>query len=300
VLASIDADLIFNLFEGFPGQPETEALVPRYLEENGIPFTGCPSAALRLCLDKAAVKVLLGGAGIPTPDFQLLNPDTLHMFRLGYPCIVKPRGEDASHGISQSSVVRDRESLLKQVAVATGTRGNALVEEFIAGREFNATVMGNSRRIVLPPSEIAYSLPPGVPEILTFSAKWEPDSAYYRGTQVVCPAEVTERERKRIEKLALAAFRLLRCRGYARVDMRMDGKGRLNVIEVNPNPDISPDAGAARQACAAGMTYTGFIQRIVKLALEREHHVHKNSPDAVKRQAGPDENTQGLARVQAL
>jgi len=299
-LGSLDVDLVFNLFEGFCGEPETEALVPEYLEGFGIPFTGCPTTALGLCLDKAKVKVLLQAAGILTPDFQLLNPETLHMFQLDYPCIVKPRSEDASHGVSETSIVRDSTSLLSQIKLVSGNYGNSLVEKFIDGHEFNATVMGNSQCTVLPVSEIAYSLPPEIPEILTFAAKWETDSPYYRGTQVICPADITAEERENINKLALAAFRLLGCRGYARVDMRMDREGRLNVIEVNPNPDISPDAGAARQARAAGISYTEFIDKIVRLALEKEDDDSQNSPYAVKRQASLDENTTRYTRVQAV
>ena len=278
-----DADLVFNLFEGFCGQPGTEALVPEYLENIGIPFTGCPATALGLCLDKAKVKVLLQAAGISTPDFQLLNPETLHMFQLGYPCIVKPLSEDASHGINEASVVNDSTSLLSQVKLVSGAYGNSLVEEFINGREFNATVMGNSQCTVLPVSEITYSLPPEMPEILTFSAKWEPDSPYYRGTQVVCPARITAKERENIHELALSAFRLLGCRGYARVDMRMDREGRLNVIEVNPNADISPDAGAARQAEAADMTYTQFIEKILHLALEKTEFTNKEGKHVLEK-----------------
>jgi len=291
-----DVDMVFNLFEGFCGEPETEAMVPEYLETIGIPFTGCPATALGLGLDKAGVKVLLQAAGIPTPDFQLLNPETLHMFQLSYPCIVKPRREDASHGINEASVVSDPTSLRTQVKLVSGAYGNALVEEFINGREFNATVIGNTQCTVLPVSEITYSLPPEMPEILTFAAKWEPDSPYYRGTQVVCPAK----EKGGIRELALAAFRLLGCRGYARVDMRLDKECRLNVIEVNPNPDISPGSGAVRQAEAAGMTYTRFIEKIVQLALEKEDNDSRNSPHAIKRQASLDENTKGYARVQAV
>ncbi len=300
-LASLDADLVFNLFEGFCGQPETESLVPEYLESIGITFTGCPDTALRLALDKAKVKVLLKAAGIPTPDFQLLNPQMIHMFQLGYPCIVKPRSEDASHGLSEASVVTNLASLEKQVQLISASyAGGAIVEEFIDGREFNATVMGNSQGTVLPVSEIVYSLPSGMPEILTFSAKWEPDSPYYQGTKVVCPAEISAEERELISKTALAAFRLLGCQGYARVDMRMDKEGQLKVIEVNPNPDISPDAGAPRQAKTAGMTYTQFIDAIVKLALEKEYCDHQNSPHVKKRQASPYRNTKGYARVQAF
>jgi D-alanine-D-alanine ligase len=272
-LAALDADLVFNLFEGFGGRPETEALVPDFLEEIEMPYTGCPAAALRLALDKANLKLALLAAGIPTPDFQMLAPETLAEFRLRFPCIVKPDGEDASHGITAASLVKDLSALKKQVRAVTESYGGAaLVEEFAGGREFNATVIGDSRCTVLPVSEIIYSLAPGVPRILTFAAKWEPDSQEYRGTQVACPAPVDEREAEHIAATARSAFRLAGCRGYARVDMRLDGTGRLNVIEVNPNPDISPEAGVARQARATGMTYTGFIKKIVAMALEKKQY----------------------------
>lgn len=266
---SLAVDLVFNLFEGFCGYPETEALVPEMATEVGIPYTGCPSAAIRLALDKAKTKAILEESGIATPNYQLLIPETLSLFHLSYPCIVKPRAEDASHGLSEESVVHEFTSLEKQVRVVSNLYGQALVEEFIEGQEFNATVLGNSRCTVLPVSEIAYSLPSGMPRVLTFAAKWEPDSLYFQGTKPICPAQISNPERERIVKMALAVFRLLCCRGYARVDMRLDSEGRLNVIEVNPNPDISPGTGAARQAEAAGMTYTQFIKKIVLLAQEK-------------------------------
>jgi D-alanine-D-alanine ligase len=297
-LESLEVALVFNLFEGFCGEPETEALVPETLAELNMPFTGCEAAVLRLALDKAKVKVLLQAAGIPTADFQLLNPETLSTFRLDYPCIVKPRAEDASHGISADSVVNDFPSLARQVkAVAESYGSGALVERFVGGREFNATVMGNSACTVLPVSEIVYSLSPGVPRILSFEAKWEEDSVYFKGTKVVCPAEIEAEERDYIAATALAAFKLLGCRGYARVDMRLDEAGRLNIMEVNPNPDISPGTGAARQALAAGMNYTQFVDKIVKLALEKKDYDRQGSPHGRRRQTGADADTPEYARI---
>ena len=297
-LRSLNVGLVFNLFEGFAGYPETEALVPETLAELGIPYTGCPGTVLRLALDKAKVKVMLKAAGIPTPDFQLLNPQTLPAFHLNYPCIVKPDSEDASHGISQASVVANAAMLAKQVKlVANSYCGAALVEEFIDGREFNATVLGNSQATVLPVSEIVYSLPPEMPRILTFAAKWQPDSPYFQGTKVVCPAEIGTGEREDIAATALAAFRLLGCQGCARVDMRRDKEGRLNVIEVNPNPDISPDSGAVRQAKAAGLTYTRFIEKIAQLALEKKQHDNQHPPHVKKRQTSLDEDITEYSRV---
>jgi D-alanine-D-alanine ligase len=286
ILTSLDTDLVFNLFEGFPDEPQTEAIVPEILTEVGIAFTGCPAPVLRLALDKAGAKKLLIAEGIPTPDFQVLNPRKMNIFRLKYPCIVKPLGEDASNGITAESVVNDFASLEKRVkAVSDLYDGQALVEEYIGGREFNVTVIGNTRYNVLPASEIVYSLPLEMPALLTFEAKWEPDSVYYQETNVVCPADITHKEQISVYEMALASCHLLGCSGYARVDMRLDEKQNLNVIEVNPNPDISPEAGAARQAAAAGMSYTKFIDTIVRLALEKKRYGRKDSRHECRRQA---------------
>jgi D-alanine-D-alanine ligase len=300
-LRNLDTDLVFNLFEGFCDYPETEAVVPEILSELGIPFTGCPGPVLRLALDKAKTKLILRAAGIKTPDFQLLNSETMSTFRLGYPCIVKPRCDDASNGLSAESVVHDLPALERQVSVISHSHGgNALVSEFLPGREFNATVMGNSQLTALPVSEIVYSLPPGMPEILTFDAKWEDDSPYFEGTKPVCPAEIEAEEQQRIAETITTVYRLLGCRGYARVDMRLDDEGQLNVIEVNPNPDISPGTGAARQAEAAGMTYTQFIERIVQLALDGKDDENRDSLYVLRRQTSRNKNTARHTRIQTL
>ncbi len=295
-LGALETDLVFNLFEGFADHPETEAGIAEILSALGVPFTGSPPGVLKLALDKAKTKTILRGADINTPDFQLLRPETLSSFRLSYPCIVKPRRDDASNGLSSESVVYDFASLEKQVTtVSRSYGGEALVEHFIEGRELNATVLGDT---VLPVSEIDYSLPEGMPHLLTFAAKWQPDSPYFQGTEVVCPAEIEDEEREDIAQTALTVFGLFGCWGYARVDMRQDGAGKLNVIEVNPNPDISPDAGAARQAQAAGMAYPQFIDRIIKLALEKEEDGNHDTPHAKKGQTISDGTAAWPARVQ--
>jgi D-alanine-D-alanine ligase len=276
-LRALEVDLVFNLFEGFEGRPETEATVAGMLSELGIPFTGNPASALLLSLDKVRAKTILAEGGIRTPKYQTLSPENLHLFSLNFPCIVKPIREDASHGLSEESVVNDLDQLASQVSkISQHFRGASLVEEFLEGREFNVTVLGNSKTgpIVLPVAEIVYYLPPEMPKLLTFAAKWHLDSQYYKGTKATCPAEIEDSEKELISLTASTAFRLLGCCGYARVDMRMDAEGILNVLEVNPNPDISPGYGAARQAKAAGMTYKQFIEKIVMLALE-EHSLSR-------------------------
>jgi D-alanine-D-alanine ligase len=270
-LRALETDLVFNLFEGFDGRPETEAMVADILSGLGIPFTGNPPSTLSLALDKAKAKAVLKSDGVRTPKYQSLSPENLYLFHLNFPCIVKPLGEDASHGVSEESVVKNLDQLTKQVTkISQLFRGDTLVEEFLEGREFNVTVLGNKEPIALPVAEMVYYLPPELPRLLTFAAKWHEESIYYKGTKATCPAEIGEQERQLISQTALTAFKLLGCRGYARVDMRMDAEGIPNVLEVNPNPDISPGYGAARQAKAAGLPYSKLIEKIVMFALE-EH-----------------------------
>jgi len=268
-LRRVKADVIFNLFEGFAGDPQTEVALAAFLPELGLPYTGNPAEALAAALDKVRAKAIFESAGIATPVWQELRSDTIGQFRLSFPCIVKPCAEDASHGVGPESVVHDLPSLERQVGrICRYFGGRALVEEYIDGREFNITVLGNSDPTVLAISEIVYTLPPGLPRILTFQAKWDEGTIYCDGTVNVCPAEIPDELRNAIAEVAIRTFNAFGCRGYARVDFRMDHRGGLKVLEVNPNPDISPGVGAARQARASGYTYGEFIERIVKLAME--------------------------------
>jgi D-alanine-D-alanine ligase len=270
-LSTIRADAVFNLFEGFAGLPRTEAEVAGYLEEFNLPFTGSPARALLLALDKAAAARELRRHGIRTADHQLLDGENIADFRLNFPCIVKPLADDASHGLSENSVVFDKGALIGEVK-ATVERYDgalALVEEFLPGREFNVTVFGNSRPEALPLSEIIYTLPEGLPKILTFAAKWEPQSDYFQNTNVKCPAQVSPELAAELRSTALSAFKAIGCRGYARVDMRLNTRGQPVVMEVNANPDLSPDAGTVRQARKSGLSYKGMVSQIIDFALEK-------------------------------
>jgi len=272
-LRGLAVDVIFNLFEGFEDHPETEPTMARILDELGLPYTGCRADALALALDKARSKALMEERGIATPRYQLLSPESMAAFSLDFPCIVKPRREDASHGLSENSVVRDHSSLQERVTwVCSHFGGMALVEEFLEGREFNGTVLSNGHIAVLPISEIVYSLPDTMPRVLTYAAKWDTKSVYYKHTSPVCPAEIGPEDQASMVDIMTTVFRLMVGDGYARVDMRLDNRGEVNVLEVNPNPDISPISGAARQARAAGMSYSQFMGEILSLAFQR----HRN------------------------
>ncbi|MBI3399754.1 MAG: D-alanine--D-alanine ligase, partial [Deltaproteobacteria bacterium] len=146
----------------------------------------------------------------------------------------------------------------------------AIVEEYIDGREFNIAIIGNYRPKALPVSEIDFSqLSEEYPKICTYDAKWAPDSPIYLKTPPVCPAEISKELEHELCSSALKAYNLIGCRDYARVDMRMGDDGIPKILEVNPNPDISPDAGFARSAAADGFDYPAIMLEIVKMAYGR-------------------------------
>ena len=133
--------------------------------------------------------------------------------------------------------------------------------------EISAAILGDR---VLPLSEISYEgLPEHLPKIVTYEAKWSPHSPYYQYTTPVCPAVVDNELQALIEKTALAAFNALDCRDYARVDFRLSQRNIPHVVDVNPNPDLSPEAGFIRSASHAGLSYEQVLFALVDFALQR-------------------------------
>ncbi len=267
----INPDVLVNLCEGYYGRPQWEANVAGIFELMGLPFTGNASKTLAICQDKFQAKAILRASGLPTAPAQLvLSPDD--DLDLPFPVIVKPNNEDASLGIYPTSVVREPDGYAAQVKRIHETyRQPALVEKYIDGREFNVAVMENSAVEALPVSEIDFSqMPAGMPKICSYEAKWFEDHPLYDKTPPVCPAPVDEDLRRRLQSAAVGAFKVMGCRDYARVDFRMDRKGGIHILEVNPNPDISLNAGFARALKAAGIEYASFWSVLIGKALARK------------------------------
>jgi D-alanine-D-alanine ligase len=201
---------------------------------------------------------------------------------LRYPVIVKPANEDASLGVDFEAVVNNLADLRRRVAWVVQTYHQpALVEEYIDGRELNVAVLGDQFPVALPISEILFdTMPEHLPKICTYSAKWLAGSTEDHWTNARCPAALDDETTRRIQNIATAAFRALGCRDYARVDMRLSKDNQPYILEVNPNPDISPDAGLARSAAASGRDYTQLIGEVISLALQRgvAHDHNGNQP----------------------
>lgn len=261
--------VVFNLLEGLGDRADLEPEAVRCLERLGYRYTGSSAETIDLCLDKAAAKRVLESFGIPTPAYQVcIDEDTAISVPL--PAIVKPIAEDASLGIDEGAVVTTADQLRQRVSYVLETYEEpALVEEFIGGREFNVALWGAGKPECLPLGEIDYSgFADPLQRICSYAAKWEPKTNEYYLTPVVCPSNVGPRLAARIRSVAIAAFEAVGCRGYARVDMRVRN-GTPYVLEVNPNPDLSPDAGFARAALVAGYDYREMAERILHLAGER-------------------------------
>lgn len=263
-------DVVVNLFEGNPDNTETESYVAGLLEWKGIPFTGSSMRALTVCRAKHLAKGLLQGAGLPTPESFVVESLPLPESRLELPVIAKLACQDASVGIHQASVCTNFLQLEERVRYLLDTYGPpVLVEEYIPGREFNVALLELPELQSLPPSEIVFPPErPGYWPILTYDGKWKPGQPEYDETPPRCPADLAPRLAKRLDELARQAYRLMGCRDYARVDFRVRG-AEPYILEVNPNPDISPDAGFVTCLGAIGIQYEQFVVRLVEHARTR-------------------------------
>lgn len=243
-LPRFSADVLFNQAWGIGRHQNSEDQVAKLLEKTGIPYTGADFKAIRLTSDKIKTKKLFQWANILTPKFHIIKD-------LKFPVIVKPSGEDCSIGVSQNSVYNEP----------------VLVEEYIAGRELNVTVLGDE---VLPISEITFGpVFQNKYKIVDFRAKWETNSPEYKQSMSVCPAKLPPALTKKVQSLAFEVFKLTGCRDYARVDFRLSPDETPFVLEINANPAIGPDDGAVRSARAGGYSYSKFLEKIVKLAYAR-------------------------------
>jgi D-alanine-D-alanine ligase len=280
-------DLVVNLCESFAGDSRGELVVPALLDALGVPYTGSGPLALALSLYKHKAKDVLRGCGIPTPESALVErPEQIPLVRVPLPAIVKPAREDASIGIDRHSLARDaRELAWACERVLVELAQPALVERYVDGRELNVALLspasGLSPPQVLPVSEIDFSrLAADHPRIVTYAAKWDESAPEFYTTEPR-PCALAPRELAQVGATAVAAFQALDLRDYGRVDLRLAADGTPYVIEVNPNCDLSPEAGFARAARAAGVSHEELVWRLVEIARSRNAR-----PSVVARRPG--------------
>lgn len=272
-------DIVFNIAEGLRG-PNREAHVPAICEFYGIPYSGSDPFTLALCLDKARTKEILRVRGVPTADWWLVQTvtdvTTLLDQPLAFPLFAKPVHEGSSKGITERNFVASRDQLAPVVLeLLERYQQPVIVERYLAGAEFTCGVLGNGAEArVLPIVGMNFgSLPEGALPIYGFEAKWVWDRAEQPLQIFECPARVAEPLRAEIECVVLRTFHALGCRDWSRVDVRLDGDGRVNVVEVNPLPGILPDPAdnscLPKAARAAGLDYDALIGACLQAAAAR-------------------------------
>jgi D-alanine-D-alanine ligase len=261
--------LVFNWCEGLPGLDHSEWLVADYLEKRGYTFTGASATTIALAQEKIRIKQLLDRAGIPTPRWQKYTRVSNVRWNR-FPAIVKPSNEHCSEGIDRNAVVMTEEELKSRVCyIIEKYHHPALVEDFIDGRELHVSLWGNGEIDMLPPAEMEFSyFLDEHDRICSYEAKFEPDSEQYQKINTVLPAPLSEDELREIEQVCKAAYQATGCRDYARIDMRVKD-GKIYVIDINPNADISPDTSTVSAAEYAGYSYGEFGGRILSFAAKR-------------------------------
>jgi D-alanine-D-alanine ligase len=272
-LAKCGADLVFNLTESYAGDDTKDMNIAAYLDLIGMRYTGGGPHSLFLAQDKAIAKKMFAFHGIRTPYFAIAFRGRIeHAHDIEFPLIVKPMSEDGSIGIDADAVVTGVKQLMERVEyIQNEFDSPALIEEYIEGREIYVGIVGSyERATALPLVELDLSkLPKGTPRIASYDVKFEKHTEAYKLTKSGLVNDLDEKTVTLLSETALTAYRAVKLRDYGRIDLRLSDKGKVYVIEANPNPWLSSKQEFAMAAKASGRSYTQLIGEIVDMAMAR-------------------------------
>jgi D-alanine-D-alanine ligase len=271
-IADWEPDIVFNLLEEFDGIVTYDQHVVAFLELLRQPYTGCNPRGLLLSRDKSLCKQLLAYHRIATPQFTVFRRGArMHVpRRLRYPLFVKSTVEDASLGIAQASVVEDAARLKERIEfVHSQVKSDALVEEYIEGRELYVAVLGNERLTRLPVWEMVFgSLPSSLAAIATRKVKWDKRYQQKYGITTHAATDLAPQVLTALDRLSRRIYRALGLSGYARMDFRVTPEGQVYVLEANANPNLEAEEDFAESARAAGTPYPQLLERLMDLGLK--------------------------------
>jgi len=259
-------DVVVNLCEGVLGNPRFEINFALALEMLGIAHTTCDPIVAGLCIDKVLIKKLLRAAGLPTPR-GYVDPRDVPAGTY----IVKPSREDAGIGIDANAVVSTAKDLAARCRYVVETYHQPpLIEEFIDGRELNQSLYCGR---LLPPGEVVFA-EEWTPRqrVVGWNSKWAPGSAEDLGSVNRTPAQIDDSSGAEIARVCLAATQLLGIDMVARIDLRQAQDGTLNIIDINPNPDIGPGSGFRKALDAARVPFSDFLEALMMAAYARRAH----------------------------
>ena len=269
-----NVDMVFNIAEGVRGKFR-ESEVPAILDYLNIPYTGSGTFSLALALNKTLTKKILRAENIPTPDFQVFSRGNEELDpSLKFPLIVKPNCEGSAKGIDKSNVVSNREDLLKKAREIIGTyHQDALIEEFIDGKELTVGILENGKTRVLPILEIDFSDCNASGEYFYSwrMKEYQGDSNLGLTPSFHCPARLDKKTEEQVKEAALKTHKAVGCLDISRTDIRLDKNNVPYVLEINPLPGLDPkESNFPIMAYAAGMKYEDLIEAILLSASERK------------------------------
>jgi D-alanine-D-alanine ligase len=266
-------DIVFNLLEEFRGEAIFDQNVVGYLELLNLPYTGCNAQGMVLSRGKALSKKIVTYHRVPVPRFVVFprGRKVRPSANLKYPLIVKSVNEDASLGISQASVVRDKDALVERVEfVHERIQTHAIAEQFIEGRDVYVPCMGNDRVRVFPAQELVFQNKPDDTTMNIATEKAKFDLRYQKKWGIdLKTADLEPPLLNKLNRLTKRVYRALQLDGYARVDYRLDSEGNPWFVEANANPDIAREEEFATGAALSGLKYEKMIQTILTLGLRR-------------------------------
>jgi len=242
-------DVAFIAMHGLFGE---DGHVQQILEDRGVPYTGSDASASAVAFDKILAKECFVAAGIPTPDFVVLDGDLSAVEEMRWPLFVKPARQGSSVGISK---VANREELIQAREKARKYDGEILVEEFVKGRELTVGVLGGRALPVI--------------EIRTDHGFFDYDAKYTKGGAIEEVAELEPAVVARVQALAVRAHECLSCRDVSRVDVMLRDDGQMFVLEVNTIPGMTENSLLPKAAKAAGVSMESLCRKLVEMALAR-------------------------------
>ncbi|HUV08660.1 MAG TPA: D-alanine--D-alanine ligase [Spirochaetia bacterium] len=273
-LSDMAPSFVFNLVESLDGREKLLHLAPALLDSLKIPYTGASTEAMFLASNKLIAKSILMREHIPTP--YLVYPEEPDRQepegrdrRPPPPYIIKPVWGSASIDLNDSSIIASCRAFeeTKRGRQVELSAGELYIESFVEGRELNIAVLdGPSGPTLLPPSEILFvDYPPEKARIVGYEAKWDESSFEFSHTPRSFDFPVEDDLLiDGLKETALACWRLFDLSGYARFDFRVDREGRPWLLEINPNPCLSPDAGFMAAAARAKLDTTAVIGLIIE------------------------------------
>ncbi len=264
-------DLVFNMSEAFLGKRDFEPNLTSLMQLVGVPFTGAGPMSLQLCKDKGLTKVILDYHQVKIPKFVVAKKSRSFASSLKnfpFPAFIKPLDLESSEGISQNSFVKNEKEAIARVKFIHERLGaDAIIEEFIDGREVYVSILGNENLKVFPPRELFFKQKAeDEPKFATYKSKW--DQAYRKkwGIDTAFAAEFSEPMQKKLNDVCKKIYRLLGIQGFGRIDLRIKGED-IYFIEANPNPSIGKKEDYALSAHKGGVEYEDLIAKIVSLSL---------------------------------